>query len=160
MRPQTSLRAALADPNLLGTALGGDTWIAWRSLLLAAMGEELLPGELEHFRKLTGRDEPPDQRVSEFWGIVGRRGGKSSAVAVLAVYLVALCRWPMLSPGEAGHVLIVAPDRSQGGVILDYARDKVLDRVKSYGGDVIQTSLSNEQEEHLREALASATASS
>jgi uncharacterized membrane protein len=33
------------------------------------------------------------------------------------------------------------------------ARYKVIDRVKSYGGDVIQTSLSREEEEQLRAAL-------
>ena len=33
------------------------------------------------------------------------------------------------------------------------ARDKVIDRVKSYGGDVVQTSLSSEEEEQLRAAL-------
>ena len=33
------------------------------------------------------------------------------------------------------------------------ARDKVLDRVKGYGGEVIQTSLSSEDEERLRAAL-------
>jgi uncharacterized membrane protein len=33
------------------------------------------------------------------------------------------------------------------------ARDKLLDRLKDYGGDVIQTSLSNEDEERLRAAL-------
>jgi uncharacterized membrane protein len=33
------------------------------------------------------------------------------------------------------------------------ARDKLLDRVRDYGGDVIQTSLSNEDEERLRAAL-------
>jgi uncharacterized membrane protein len=33
------------------------------------------------------------------------------------------------------------------------ARDKLLERVRSYGGDVIQTSLSGEDEERLRAAL-------
>jgi len=37
------------------------------------------------------------------------------------------------------------------------ARDKVLERVRQYGGDVIQTSLSNEEEERLRAALAPAS---
>jgi uncharacterized membrane protein len=33
------------------------------------------------------------------------------------------------------------------------ARDKLIDRVKGYGGDVIQTSLSREEEQQLRSAL-------
>jgi uncharacterized membrane protein len=33
------------------------------------------------------------------------------------------------------------------------APDKVIDRVRSYGGEVIQTSLGEDQEEHLRAAL-------
>jgi uncharacterized membrane protein len=35
------------------------------------------------------------------------------------------------------------------------ARDKLLDRVRGYGGDVLQTSLDTESEEHLRAALSS-----
>jgi hypothetical protein len=120
MKRQISLRSALSDKNLLD--LGGDTWLAWRSLLQAAMGEELLPEELEHFIKLTGRAEPPHQRCSELWVVAGRRSGKSSAVAALAVYLGALCRWPMLSPGERAQVLIISTNRDTAGVILDYAR--------------------------------------
>ena len=36
------------------------------------------------------------------------------------------------------------------------ARDKVIERVAPYGGDVIQTSLSQDAEDHLRAALAGA----
>jgi uncharacterized membrane protein len=38
------------------------------------------------------------------------------------------------------------------------APDKVIDRVKSYGGEVIQSSLGDEQEEHLRAALSQTAA--
>jgi uncharacterized membrane protein len=38
------------------------------------------------------------------------------------------------------------------------AGDKVIDRIKGYGGEVIQTSLSTEAEEHLREALSNRAA--
>jgi uncharacterized membrane protein len=38
------------------------------------------------------------------------------------------------------------------------APDKVIERVKSYGGHVIQTSLSDDAEQHLREALGESTA--
>ena len=90
MKPRVTLRKALEDPELLGSALAGPTWHAWRSLLLAAMGEPLNPDELEVFTRFTGCTAPPPQRVDELWCCVGRRGGKSRAMAVLAIYLA--CR--------------------------------------------------------------------
>jgi hypothetical protein len=56
------------------------------------MGEKLNSSELELFRKLTGREQPPTKRVDELVCVVGRRGGKSSAIAALAVYIAALCK--------------------------------------------------------------------
>ena len=50
------LRRALSDPNLLGNALPSDSWMPWRTLLIAAMGEELAEGERELFKRMTGRD--------------------------------------------------------------------------------------------------------
>ena len=80
MIPRITLRKALADPHLLGRALGGESWQAWRALLIAAMGEELTDPEREIFRKLTGREREPGQRVEELVCVVGRRGGKSRAL--------------------------------------------------------------------------------
>ena len=54
MTPKVSLRQALEDPSLLGTALAGPSWHAWRSLLLAAMGEPLNPDELEAVGAVSG----------------------------------------------------------------------------------------------------------
>jgi hypothetical protein len=45
MIPRVPLRQALSDPNLLGTALAGDSWSSWRILSIAAMGEELSADE-------------------------------------------------------------------------------------------------------------------
>jgi hypothetical protein len=120
MTPQTSLRAALADPRLLGSVLGGDSWASWRALLLAAMGEALKPDELGIFRKLTNREQPPTARVDELVAVVGRRGGKSSAISALACYIAALCKHDKLVPGERGVVLCVAPDQRQAKIVLDY----------------------------------------
>ena len=39
MKPKVTLRQALEDEALLGAALAGYTWHAWRVILLAAMGE-------------------------------------------------------------------------------------------------------------------------
>ena len=80
MKPRVTLRKALEDPELLGSALAGPTWHAWRSLLLAAMGEPLNPDVLKTFTRFTGRTVPPPQRVDELWCCVGRRGGKSRAM--------------------------------------------------------------------------------
>ena len=122
MTPKVSLRKALEDPALLGSALAGDTWHAWRSLLLAAMGEPLNPDELETFTRFTGRTAPPLQRVDELWCCVGRRGGKSRAMAALAVYLAGLIDYgDKLARGERATVLLIAPDKKQAKVLLDYA---------------------------------------
>ena len=49
MTPKVTLRKALEDPDLLGSALAGPTWHAWRVILLAAMGEPLTKDELKTF---------------------------------------------------------------------------------------------------------------
>jgi hypothetical protein len=119
MKPQTTLRRALEDPQLLD--MGAPSWTAWRALLLSVMGEALNADELQHFRTLTQRYKPPSEPVAEFWAVVGRRGGKSRATAALAVFIAALCEHK-LSPGEIGRVVIVAGDREQASICVSYAR--------------------------------------
>ena len=122
MKPKVNLCQALDDPALLGHALGGDTWKGWRAILLAAMGEPLTADELATFTQFTGRESAPDKRVDDLWCCVGRRGGKSRAMAVLACYLAGLCDYSnKLDPGERGVVLLLAPDMKQAKVLLDYA---------------------------------------
>ena len=53
-----------------------------------------------------------------------------------------------LQPGAAALIVLGSTE----------ARDKVLERVKGYGGEVIQTSLNKDQEDQLRAALGEATA--
>jgi uncharacterized membrane protein len=53
-----------------------------------------------------------------------------------------------LQPGSAALIALGGTD----------ARDKVIERVKPYGGEVIQTSLSTEEEERLRSALGNGAA--
>jgi hypothetical protein len=115
------MRAALEDRALLGSVLAGSSWAVWRALLIAAMGEALTPEERELFAKFTGRPAEPLERVEEFWGVVGRKGGKSRASAVLAVYLAALCdHSENLSLGERGRVLFLAQNQRQAAVAFGY----------------------------------------
>ena len=122
MIPRVPLRAALSDPNLLGTAIAGDSWRSWRALLIAAMGEELSEDEREIFTKLTGREREPLQRIDQFAAVIGRRGGKSKAIATVATYIAGLCdHRDALVPGERGVLLCVALDQRVAKIILDYA---------------------------------------
>jgi hypothetical protein len=121
MTPQTTQRKALTDPALLGSALAGSTWRSWRTLLIAAMGEELTEPEREIFKSLTQRDREPGARIEELVAVVGRRGGKSRALSTLACYIAALCdHRDTLSPGETGVCLLLAPDQRQAVVDLNY----------------------------------------
>jgi uncharacterized membrane protein len=72
----------------------------------------------------------------------GALGGKMADVGVNDNFMKEL--GAKLQPGTAALIVLGSTE----------ARDKVIDRVKSYGGDVLQTSLSEDAEQHLREALA------
>jgi hypothetical protein len=121
MRPIVSMRDALSDPKLFGSILPGESWAAWRVLLIAAMGEPLTSAERVIFKELTGRDHEPGERVEEFWAIIGRRGGKTRAVAVLASYLAALCDFTdLLAPGEIASLPILSNTTDQAAKCLQY----------------------------------------
>ncbi len=81
------MRQALTDPELLGNVLAGDSWRAWRILLIAAMGEALTDDERIIFQRLTARAKEPGVRCLILLVIAGRRGGKSRAISCLVVYL-------------------------------------------------------------------------
>src|SRR5215831_2680809 len=118
--PVLSLRSALNDQALLGKSLQGASWRSWRILLIAAMGEKLTNDERRTFTRLTKREREPNQRVEELIGVIGRRGGRSRALATLATYLAGLCQHK-LAPGERGVVLCIAPDQRQAAIVLEYA---------------------------------------
>ena len=115
------MRTALQDMALLGRVLEGASWLAWRVLLVALCGEPLTDDERAIFRDLTGRLMEPGVRVDEFWAIVGRRGGKSRAMAVLIVYIaVFIDHSSVLVAGERPVVVCLAPSTKQAQIVLSY----------------------------------------
>ncbi|SMC70310.1 hypothetical protein SAMN06297251_10632 [Fulvimarina manganoxydans] len=117
-----TMRDALAEPHLLGNAMQGDTWAGWRILLIAAMGEELTEEERETFRLLTGRDHEPGERVEELWAVIGRRGGKTRAAAVIAVYLSCLVDYSdKLAIGERAILPFIATTKRNARKAFNYA---------------------------------------
>src|ERR1700735_5163310 len=97
-----------------GRLLAGDSWGAWRVLLIAIVGEELTDDERVIFKALTGRNSEPLEPVEEFWAVIGRRGGKTRATAILAAYLAAcIDHRGILAPGERGVIPLLAASVQQ-----------------------------------------------
>jgi hypothetical protein len=119
--PAVSLRTALADPSLLGNVLVGESFSLWKTVLLATNGEPLTEAERADFDRVSGLKPPPISRVDEALFLIGRRGGKDTAVAPFAVYLAACVDWSaVLAPGERGIGLVIAPDQRQARIQFDY----------------------------------------
>lgn len=99
------------------------TWAAWFAFLAALFALPMTPAQLAHYQQCTGRTAPPLAPVSEAWLIVGRRGGKSFIVALVAVYLACFRDYSHhLARGERGTVVINACDRKQARTIFRYVR--------------------------------------
>ena len=122
MKPSVKIRKALNDPQLLGHALEGDSFLAMRTLLIASMAEKLINDkERAIYKELTQRETSPTQRVNEICIIAGRRGSKSRGLSVLAAYIAGLCDWrDVLVPGEVGVLLCLAQDQKVAAQILNY----------------------------------------
>jgi hypothetical protein len=112
---------ALDDPDLFGDMFNAPSWRPWRVFLAALFGLPMDDDALALFRHHTARTAPPAKpsRYAEL--VIGRRGGKSRVLGLLAVYL-ACCidHTPYLVPGETPVVGIFAKDRDQSRVILGY----------------------------------------
>lgn len=121
MTARADILAAMRDPALFAPWFrDADTWRAWRAFLAALFGLPMGEDAMAVYRACTGRTEAPSG-FSEAALIVGRRGGKSFILAVVAVYLAMFRDWrPHLAPGERGIVMVIATDRRQARVIMRY----------------------------------------
>lgn len=97
------------------------TWQAWFAFLAAVFGLPMTPDQLAIYRQCTGRTDVPTEPTTEAWLVIGRRGGKSFIMALVAVFLAVFRDYRQyLAPGERGTVLIIAADRKQARVVLRY----------------------------------------
>lgn len=117
-----NLLDASRDPNLFAPWFRDPaTWTAWRAFLAALFALPMTEDEAEAYRRHTGREEAPESAQDEAWLIVGRRGGKSFVMALIAVYLGCFRDYRAhLQPGERATVMVIAADRRQARVILRY----------------------------------------
>ncbi len=121
MTPLVTMRTALADPDLLGSAMPDASWAAWKVILIGTVGEELTPAERKVWRRFTGRAREPGIAAEEAVWVAGRRSGKSKALAVLASYFAGLVEHG-LPRGERALASLTAVDQRQAAVVLSYIR--------------------------------------
>jgi hypothetical protein len=104
---------ACDDPKLFAPFFKKpSSWIAWRAFLAALFALPMTAQELAIYRQHTGRDTPPSSPSAEAVLVIGRRGGKSFIMALVAVFLSCFKDYrPFLQPGERATVAVIAADR-------------------------------------------------
>src|SRR6478609_8794324 len=100
---------AIHDRQVFAEFFRGSTWHPWIAFLAALFGLPLTPEQLAIYQRHTGRSTPPTSPFTEAWLCIGRRGGKSFILAVIAVFLACFRDWrPYLGPGEVATVMVIA----------------------------------------------------
>ena len=125
--PITILQA-MRDPVLFAPWFAPTPlWSAWRAFLSALFALPMGDEERAAFQQYTGREVLPVEPTREAWLVVGRRGGKSRIAALIAVFLACFRDYQtILAPGERGIVMLIAADRRQAKVILQYVEGLIL----------------------------------
>jgi predicted DNA-binding antitoxin AbrB/MazE fold protein len=97
------------------------TWRSWLVFLKALFGLNLDHLELQIFKDCSGLNSAEGKPVREAYVIAGRRSGKSSISALIAVWLSMFKDWSKyLSPGERAYVFIIAVNKAQAKIIKGY----------------------------------------
>ncbi len=110
------LAEALDDPNLFAPHFRAPSWRPWGAFLPALWGSAL-------YEACTGRKTAPARAVNEAALIVGRRGGKSRILALIAVFLACFrycsAYFSLTTPSESGDEWVcrhaVRNDAEQNG---------------------------------------------
>lgn len=113
---------AMQDRNLFRQHFAPlSSWSTWVVVLSAIFGLSLNSQQRRVFQNLTGRPFSKNLCPKEIWLAIGRRGGKSKIVALIATFLACFYDYDdYLTPGEVGHVMVIATDRKQAKVVLRY----------------------------------------
>src|SRR5271170_2240133 len=116
-----SIITALDDPHIFGGMFSAPSWRPWKAFLHAAFAIPMGDDALALYAHHTGRNAPPTKAARYAELVVGRRGGKSRILALIATYLAACVdHRDYTVPGETLVVAVIARDRTQAKVILNY----------------------------------------
>jgi hypothetical protein len=121
--PPADIIEAIEHPAWWQRWFARGDWSAWTAFLKCLFALPLDPISFDFLQECTGRSKPPAMPAKEAVLVIGRRGGKSRALALIAAWLACFCDWrEYLSPGEVGIVQIIAADRAQARTALRYLR--------------------------------------
>jgi hypothetical protein len=116
-----TLLEALNDPHLFAPLFVGPSWRPWKAFLTALFGLPLSDTDLDLYRRHTERQAPPTTPFNEAALVIGRRGGKSRILALIAVFLATFRNYtPHLAAGEVATIAVIAADRKQARVIFRF----------------------------------------
>jgi hypothetical protein len=119
--PAPSLLQVMDAPEWFGRSFKGSSWDAWRVFLAALTAAPMTDDQLEVYRRQTGRQAAPLAAFIEACLVVGRRGGKSRILALIATYMATFRDYEeFLAPGEVATVAVIAADRKQARSIFRY----------------------------------------
>lgn len=117
----STILAAMDDPQLFGPHFRGPSWAPWKAFLAAMFGLPMNEAALATYQHHTSRTEPPLAPFKEAALVIGRRGGKSRALALIAVFLACFFDYvPYLAPGEVATIAVIAADRRQARSIFRF----------------------------------------
>jgi hypothetical protein len=112
---------AIKDRRIFKRHFRTKTWDAWFVFLAALFALPMTEEQLAIYKAHTGRTTPPIEPSHEAWLCIGRRGGKSFILALIATFLACFRDWrPYLGPGEMGTIMIAAQDRKQSRNIMRF----------------------------------------
>ena len=114
---------ALDSPDLFARHFRGATWDTWKTFLRALFGLPMADDQVAVFQHHTGRETPPAKPFKETALIIGRRGGKSRMLALIATFQAVIPDYsPYLAPGEVATIAIIAADRKQARSIFRFVQ--------------------------------------
>src|ERR1700730_10467819 len=112
---------ALDDVNLFQPFFKGDSWKNWKVFIAALFALPPPEGALDEYKAATGRATWPTKPFTEAALCIGRRGGKSYVLALIAVYIFCFRGYrKYLAPGEVATIAVLAANRPQARSIFRY----------------------------------------
>jgi hypothetical protein len=116
-----SIIEALDHPAVFGPFFRAASWAPWRTFLRAMFAVPMSDEDMALYTRCTGRTAPPAQPFREVCLVIGRRGGKSRMLALIACYLATFRSYDeYLAPGEVAVVAVIAASRAQARSIFQY----------------------------------------